>query len=1204
MSNVEPYLKLISHDLEEHHAALFVGAGMGRNADKINTSVPDMPLWSDLAKAFIEKLGEDEKENFESISPLKLADYVEIKFGRSVLDEILLDTIQDHNYIPNETYRKLLELPWTDIFTTNYDTLLERAADELPDRKFKVILSKEDLIGGNGETKIVKLHGSFPSTRPFIIASEDYRRYPLNFAPFVNTVQQSLLENTMCLLGFSGEDPNFEKWIGWIHDNLGYDNIPKIYFLCHHLPSEARCGWLEKHHIIPVDLSQIFGKDTHSSKEIYDATFNYLLEEHRKYNQRDTIDLNSLLPSADSKSKELKDYIPLIKNVVEQSFYSFILPGSLIAYLKSTLFTPATNCFINYCKPKENVDDDDEIEFLFEYDALQNRLLMPLNNEALGLYNTILNRHENKVSKEILAIKLSMLRSYRELGEWENWNQTFTFIKLHEDILSYDQQNQICWEQCLYYQANYKFAELKKALYEWDVPSIVQIWVLRKAGLLAECGEYESALKIVKESIFTLRKYIKYEKDKRKLSYLYSIESALMVLNKYLNQSLIGKLCNVKNKTDEDKQQADFTDEQQNIQHFHYRVSWREFNNYYYQELLKLEDERPRIEKVPSFDIGRSSTVIRFGKNPTPELSLQFLRFREESGIPFRINLMVNGNKLAEIAAKNIAAQYPELSMLTLVRAGSEDKVDSIFNRGVLCSICENKDNKINQLFAFYVDILKSILPIINFKEKFKNLSFLYCTTSVLPSILAVLCVKVSREQQEKLLDLLKSVYSSPDKLCFRKCDKLVDRFMKSYQPINQDAFLVKIASFPVITNEEEKMHFPDLFEYIPESYVIGKHGDGKPVVNIEKIVINAQNNVEKPFYVSRLLYCFYHNLLTNQQVLQLENLIWENGKIDIPKPWLKSDCLDFPDLKGNASVKEELKKIIKMEFEAFVGKNNIKSFPTNDKFLQEILSLFLKGKVKQFLDSKLSKVIEVIVEALFKFMSSVQKKNTFWLEFQDIFPLQESLWILLADCKREELTEKTQERLKDILKLMNETGFIHYGLFSWISRLFNISFNIDGTLKKILNSSNESAVQYLCRCYNIAISVEGRRYNLLSDEDKEAIIQCMVKQIEWNITRNLSMAFDIIRNSIRMNPSIITNEQRIKIIGNMYQLLDDTKISKDDTAASASDKGIIRNYCIKLAYELNKSKLDDAMEKEYLSPWLSLIEDPKEFADVRNVFN
>ena len=50
MSNVEPYLKLISHDLEEHHAALFVGAGMGRNADKINTSVPDMPLWSDLSK--------------------------------------------------------------------------------------------------------------------------------------------------------------------------------------------------------------------------------------------------------------------------------------------------------------------------------------------------------------------------------------------------------------------------------------------------------------------------------------------------------------------------------------------------------------------------------------------------------------------------------------------------------------------------------------------------------------------------------------------------------------------------------------------------------------------------------------------------------------------------------------------------------------------------------------------------------------------------------------------------------------------------------------------------------------------------------------------------------------------------------------------------------------------------------------------------
>lgn len=72
------------------------------------------------------------------------------------------------------------------------------------------------------------MHGSFPSMHPFIITSEDYRSYPHKFASFVNTVQQSMLENTFCMIGFSGNDPNFEKWIGWIRDNL-IENAPLIY---------------------------------------------------------------------------------------------------------------------------------------------------------------------------------------------------------------------------------------------------------------------------------------------------------------------------------------------------------------------------------------------------------------------------------------------------------------------------------------------------------------------------------------------------------------------------------------------------------------------------------------------------------------------------------------------------------------------------------------------------------------------------------------------------------------------------------------------------------------------------------------------------------------------------------------------------------------------------------------------------------------
>ena len=73
---------------------------------------------------------------------------------------------------------------------------------------------------------MIKLHGSFPDIRPFIITEEDYRTYPQRFPEFVNTVRQSLIENVLCLIGFSGDDPNFLSWIGWLRDVMGEQASP------------------------------------------------------------------------------------------------------------------------------------------------------------------------------------------------------------------------------------------------------------------------------------------------------------------------------------------------------------------------------------------------------------------------------------------------------------------------------------------------------------------------------------------------------------------------------------------------------------------------------------------------------------------------------------------------------------------------------------------------------------------------------------------------------------------------------------------------------------------------------------------------------------------------------------------------------------------------------------------------------------------
>jgi len=253
--DIKLYLDEISERLWSGHAAIMVGAGFSKNAKKGNPTAKDFPDWSQLGNIFFERIyGEKPRRDQHYLNILKLADEVQAALGRHALDQIIRSQIPDKEYEPSDLHIKLLELPWTDIFTTNYDTLLERSCDSATSQRFDIVVCKEDLVYSE-KPRIIKLHGSFPSERPFIITEDDYRRYPKDYAPFVNTVQQSLLENTLCLVGFSGDDPNFLQWLGWIHDNLGKENSPKIYLVGFFDLSNTQLKLLEQRNIILVNLS-------------------------------------------------------------------------------------------------------------------------------------------------------------------------------------------------------------------------------------------------------------------------------------------------------------------------------------------------------------------------------------------------------------------------------------------------------------------------------------------------------------------------------------------------------------------------------------------------------------------------------------------------------------------------------------------------------------------------------------------------------------------------------------------------------------------------------------------------------------------------------------------------------------------------------------------------------------------------------------
>ena len=127
-------------------AALFVGAGLSRGAG--------LPDWNDLMEMPRARAGVP-----AAVRDLPLvAEYYEQdpQGGRaSLMDHLLRSTAAGHTE-PSEGHRLLAKLPVREIWTTNFDPLIERYMPEAQ------VVSTDDEMQrvGYGRRSVVKMHGS------------------------------------------------------------------------------------------------------------------------------------------------------------------------------------------------------------------------------------------------------------------------------------------------------------------------------------------------------------------------------------------------------------------------------------------------------------------------------------------------------------------------------------------------------------------------------------------------------------------------------------------------------------------------------------------------------------------------------------------------------------------------------------------------------------------------------------------------------------------------------------------------------------------------------------------------------------------------------------------------------------------------------------------------------------------------------------
>jgi len=552
------------------NAALMVGAGLSRNARNIAAPGRMMPTWNELAKSLCEKLYPPDDQSVarhrdqalkiahSASGALRLAQEFEASFGRTELNRLLKIFTPDDDYAPSNLHTELLKLPWTDVYTTNWDTLLERTLDTVVDRRYDIVRTRDD-IPASQQPRIVKLHGSFPSNYPFIFTEEDYRNYPTRFVHFVNMVQQSMMENLFCLIGFSGDDPNFLHWSGWVRDNLG-ESAPKIYLVGWLELAPVQRRMLEERNIVPVDLSQL----PQGRKWPEECRHGYALEwlfwvlklkrptTHNEYTNwidhspkppvyleispdlfpiaRDEKQFSSDI-SGPGKEKErleaVRGLIPIWRN--ERKDYE----GWVVAPARvRNMFWAHTESRVGHLV--KAADRMPPWERLFALREMVWRLvlcLVPLLDELIQPIERVLDDIDpNRCKclwdgKEVkwpdhdwpearnawLLVAVALLRHYRQNG----LTDPFETLALRVENLrgctnSFDA---LTYQRAMFALQRMDYRALKELLQRWPIENSDPIWAIRKAGILFEIDEFEAAYELLTVALPTIRRSIRRDSD-------------------------------------------------------------------------------------------------------------------------------------------------------------------------------------------------------------------------------------------------------------------------------------------------------------------------------------------------------------------------------------------------------------------------------------------------------------------------------------------------------------------------------------------------------------------------------------------------------------------------------------------------------------------------------------------------------------------
>ena len=202
-----------------------VGRALGRATFEMPAPLADdarFPSWPMLIDRMRVELrasaGEDEGGLIEHFmreqSPLDAAQLFRLRTTLERYREFLTEqfiTLPADRARLTPSHGALVALPVRDLFTTNYDSLIELAF-EREGRELAVSTTPVEFLHvavGHPQTHLVKLHGTWERPDEIVLTRDDYARSRLERAEMFRHLAQTARFTSFLFIGFSLGDPNF-----------------------------------------------------------------------------------------------------------------------------------------------------------------------------------------------------------------------------------------------------------------------------------------------------------------------------------------------------------------------------------------------------------------------------------------------------------------------------------------------------------------------------------------------------------------------------------------------------------------------------------------------------------------------------------------------------------------------------------------------------------------------------------------------------------------------------------------------------------------------------------------------------------------------------------------------------------------------------------------------------------------------------------